>query len=289
MDWADIDDDDHIMLPPVKETVDKHGIRTTIKYEVKDGKKIKKTTRVRIYKFQKRVYHAAVKRRQTWKKFGEVKDKPAGPEDNITYTQFDEVVMEDPNAKEEEDGKDKEKELAESIMKSFGQGKWREKNKAEGGPGLGGEGGKPGGYVPPHMRGAGGAAAAASAVSLPQRESMGSRFRDDGYTLRVTNISEDTKEADLQDLFRPFGRVVRIYLAKDRQTMQSRGFAFVTYGYKEDAEKAMNKLNGYGYDHLILKIEWAKPSTRDAGPGGNGLSGGFVSGYGKALPQGMGK
>jgi translation initiation factor 3 subunit G len=42
----------------------------------------------------------------------------------------------------------------------------------------------------------------------------------------------------------------------------------------------------YGYDHLILKIEWAKPSTKDAsGAGSNGLSGGFVSGYGKALPQ----
>ena len=42
----------------------------------------------------------------------------------------------------------------------------------------------------------------------------------------------------------------------------------------------------YGYDHLILKIEWAKPSTKDAsGAGSSGLSGGFVSGYGKALPQ----
>ena len=38
-------------------------------------------------------------------------------------------------------------------------------------------------------------------------------------TLRVSNISEDTKEADLQELFEPFGSIYRIYLAKDKDTM----------------------------------------------------------------------
>ena len=49
----------------------------------------------------------------------------------------------------------------------------------------------------------------------------------------------------------------------------------------------MEAVDGYGYDHLILKVEWAKPSVRD--PTSSGLSSSFVSGYGKALPQGMGK
>ncbi|CAN0541227.1 unnamed protein product, partial [Ectocarpus sp. 8 AP-2014] len=52
----------------------------------------------------------------------------------------------------------------------------------------------------------------------------------------------------------------RVYLAKDPETMQSRGFAFVSYYQKSDAESAMQALQGYGYDHLILKLEWAKPS-----------------------------
>lgn len=51
-----------------------------------------------------------------------------------------------------------------------------------------------------------------------------------------------------------------MYLAKDPETMQSRGFAFVSYYQKSDAESAMQGLQGYGYDHLILKLEWAKPS-----------------------------
>lgn len=58
----------------------------------------------------------------------------------------------------------------------------------------------------------------------------------------------------------PFDDLIRVYLAKDPETMQSRGFAFVSYYQKSDAESAMQGLQGYGYDHLILKLEWAKPS-----------------------------
>ena len=46
----------------------------------------------------------------------------------------------------------------------------------------------------------------------------------------MSNISEDTKEADLQELFEPFGSIYRIYLAKDKDPPHhSRGFAFVSY------------------------------------------------------------
>lgn len=82
--------------------------------------------------------------------------------------------------------------------------------------------------------------------------------RDDSATLRVSNLSDDTSEDDLQQLFRPFGSLTRVYIAKDRNTGLSRGFAFVNYIRKEDAAMAMEKLAGYGYDHLILQIEWAQ-------------------------------
>ena len=45
---------------------------------------------------------------------------------------------------------------------------------------------------------------------------------DESATIRVTNLSEDTRESDLQELFRPFGPISRIFLAKDKYTNQSK-------------------------------------------------------------------
>ncbi|CAL5424469.1 unnamed protein product [Camellia sinensis] len=104
-----------------------------------------------------------------------------------------------------------------------------------------------GSYVPPGMR--------------PGAERTGTdmRRRNEENSVRVTNLSEDTREADLHELFRTFGSVSRVYVAVDQKTGMSRGFGFVNFVNKEDAEKAINKLNGYGYDNLILRVEWAAP------------------------------
>jgi len=79
----------------------------------------------------------------------------------------------------------------------------------------------------------------------------------------VTNLSEDTTDDDLRQLFREFGAISRIFLAKDKNTGKSKGFAFVTFHAKESAQAAMDKLNRKGWDiyNVILSIEWAKPST----------------------------
>jgi len=115
----------------------------------------------------------------------------------------------------------------------------------EGGGGMGGK------YVPPSIRNSDGSRMLDTSMAT----------RDDSNTLRVSNLSEETREGDLQELFRSFGPINRIYLAKDRETQASRGFAFVTFMRREDAQRAMDRLAGYGYDHLILQIEWAKPSA----------------------------
>ena len=46
-----------------------------------------------------------------------------------------------------------------------------------------------------------------------------------------------------------------------RETHQSRGFAFINFFAREDAQKAIDKLDGHGYDHLILSDTWANPSS----------------------------
>lgn len=70
-------------------------------------------------------------------------------------------------------------------------------------------------------------------------------------TLRVTNVSEDTSDNDLRDLFSNFGRVVRVYIGKDRDTGIGKGYAFVSFEDREAAQKALTKVNGMGmYCHL---------------------------------------
>ena len=63
----------------------------------------------------------------------------------------------------------------------------------------------------------------------------------------------------MQELFQPFGQISRIYIAYDRETGESRGFAFVNFVHKDDAARAVERLDGYGYDNLILRVEFAAP------------------------------
>jgi translation initiation factor 3 subunit G len=90
-------------------------------------------------------------------------------------------------------------------------------------------------------------------------ESMrGAGNREDLPTLRVTNISEDTQENDLRELFGNFGRVARVYVGRDRETGAGKGFAFVSFEDKANAQKALEKVNGRGYDNLILSVQWSR-------------------------------
>ena len=68
-----------------------------------------------------------------------------------------------------------------------------------------------------------------------------------------------SKQPKQQDLFSPFGQVSRVYIAADRETGESRGFGFVNFVYRADGQRAIDKLDGYGYDSLILRVEWAAP------------------------------
>jgi len=109
-----------------------------------------------------------------------------------------------------------------------------------------------GGYVPPAFRSAGGG-------TSMEGESMFRDRRRDENSVRITNLSEDTREEDLQELFRPFGSISRVYIAYDRETNVSRGFGFVNFHDRADAQRAIERLDGHGYDNLILRVEFAAP------------------------------
>lgn len=57
-------------------------------------------------------------------------------------------------------------------------------------------------------------------------------------------VSEFAEEQDLRDMFERFGRVTRVFLAKDRETGRAKGFAFISFQERTDAAKACEKMDG---------------------------------------------
>lgn len=57
-------------------------------------------------------------------------------------------------------------------------------------------------------------------------------------------MSEFAEEQDLRDMFERWGRVTRVFLAKDRDTGRAKGFAFVSYADRADAARACEKMDG---------------------------------------------
>lgn len=89
--------------------------------------------------------------------------------------------------------------------------------------------------------------------------------------LFVGNLSFNTTENDLQDAFAAHGTVTEANLMMDRATGRPRGFGFVTMSTAEEAQKAIEALNGKTIDGRALTVNVAKPrEERSSGGGGGG-------------------
>ena len=92
--------------------------------------------------------------------------------------------------------------------------------------------------------------------------------------LFVGNLSFETTENDLQDLFQGAGAVTQVNLITDRMTGRSKGFAFVTMANKEGFDAAIQSLNGKDLNGRALTVNEAKPREERPGGGGGGYGGG---------------
>lgn len=251
-------------------------MKKVIEYKFNDdGNKVKITTTTRIRKLAKaRLSKRAIERR-SWPKFGDAVHEDVGA--RLTMVSTEEILLERPRAP---GTKPEETKTAGDSLAQLGKGgavlmvcrtcgkkgdHWTsrcpykdlapppegfvDKPTASEGTTATSATTKGSTYVPPGLR------------AGAERTGSDMRRRNDENSVRVTNLSEDTREPDLHELFRTFGAVSRVYVAVDQKTGMSRGFGFVNFVNKEDAERAINKLNGYGYDNLILRVEWATPRS----------------------------
>lgn len=277
--WGDTLDDEDTGIPPSRVLgPDANGVKTVIEYKKNEkGEIIKVSTKTQTSTVTRKVYQAAQERRQ-WQRFGAAVNEQKG--DSVTMQTPEDIPFErvrQRQTQEEKKAQDLKDALAQPDKAAASQSikdllyKRRmerqlllarglidapEKPPEEDGPDgprstLPPTGAK-GGWVPPSLRarmdGGGGG------------ESMRPQRREEN-SVRVTNLSEDTREEDLRELFSVFGAISRIYVAYDRERGGNRGFAFVNFVRRDDAQKAIDKLDGYGYDNLILHVEWAQPRT----------------------------
>ena len=103
--------------------------------------------------------------------------------------------------------------------------------------------------------------------------------------LFVGNLSFNTTENDLNDAFAAHGTVTETNLMMDRTTGRPRGFGFVTMSTAEEAQKAIEAMNGKDMDGRALTVNVAKPREERSGGGGGGGGGrreygGSGGGYG---------
>ena len=92
--------------------------------------------------------------------------------------------------------------------------------------------------------------------------------------LYVGNLSFDTNNQDLLELFAQSGSVQSANIVEDRETGRSRGFGFVEMASKEEGEAAIAALNGQEVNGRALKVNEAKPRENSGGGGRGGYGGG---------------
>lgn len=272
--WADEVDEAGGALPPPSETID-NGFKVVTEYKyTEDGKKVKV---VCTYKIEKRIVSKIIAMRKTWKKFGKSADDKIGPNPATTFVgedvfmQF--ITNKEDQDKPDEDGLDKLRNIGEKgavKCRTCNGDHWTlkcpykdtqlikpvDEKKPLSGPQAPvaapqEEKKTQNKYVPPSMR----------EGANKRGDSMANNRRDDVAAIRVSNLSESTQETDLEDLVKPFGQTSKLFLAKDKQTGLCKGFAYIHFKNRADAEKAIQHLDGYGYDHLILSVDWSKPQS----------------------------
>ena len=98
--------------------------------------------------------------------------------------------------------------------------------------------------------------------------------------LYVGNLSFNTSNEDLQELFGQAGTVESVNVVEDRDTGRSRGFGFIEMSSKEEAKAAIDQLNGKEIDGRSLTVNEARPREERSGGGGGGNRGGGGGGRG---------
>jgi len=92
--------------------------------------------------------------------------------------------------------------------------------------------------------------------------------------LYVGNLSYNTTEDQIRELFAQAGEVDSVSLITDRETGRAKGFGFVEMNTLEGSKEAIKRFNGFTLDNRNLTVNEARPREERSGGGGGGYGGG---------------
>merc|ERR1719238_257944 len=75
-------------------------------------------------------------------------------------------------------------------------------------------------------------------------------------TLQVSNLTRNCKEDHLKEIFGNFGKVMAVHLAIDKEVALPKGYGYVDYEHKDEADAALASMNGGQIDGNVIKIEF---------------------------------
>uniref|UniRef100_A0A1I8BAB4 Eukaryotic translation initiation factor 3 subunit G n=1 Tax=Meloidogyne hapla TaxID=6305 RepID=A0A1I8BAB4_MELHA len=272
--WVEAVDQEHSLRETRRTEIMKDGLKIVTDFIETEDNGVKKMSKVvTTYKVITKKVPRVVAERKKWRKFGQSKDDGPGPHINTTYVavevelQFlhnkfgetDELLMDEKGqatkgmhcrlCKSDEHWSThcpykehfKGNEDSDSVDKSAA-------TRIGGGPSQ-----ARGTYIAPALRNVGVGDRSSAVMGGPERHS-------DETTVRITNLPEDsdTLEDDLRGMFSKAGKILRSYVARDKQYNKPKGFAFITFAQRNEAENAIQNFNGAKFEHLILKVEWTK-------------------------------
>lgn len=235
-------------------------IKYIVEYRTNElGQKVKVTKKVQVTKVSKLVSARVMERRRNWKKFG----KYANSDDRGVTMLGEPITLllgDDIKKQEKRDQFKRDKEQIDTMLQAMLQGKdpnekavWKSQKKTElcqttSSP-IQSAAPTPGAYVPPHKKRA---MASGSATATPEPF----RGHDNSNTIRVSHLSEETNERDLEQMFGRFGRIVRVNLVRSKIDGRSREFAFITFATKKAGQDAIDEMHRQAWDNMIINVEW---------------------------------
>eukprot|EP00005_Dracoamoeba_jomungandri_P005752 CAMPEP_0174251958 /NCGR_PEP_ID=MMETSP0439-20130205/1626_1 /TAXON_ID=0 /ORGANISM="Stereomyxa ramosa, Strain Chinc5" /LENGTH=257 /DNA_ID=CAMNT_0015332417 /DNA_START=16 /DNA_END=786 /DNA_ORIENTATION=- len=256
--WGDIEEAESDMSG-VKEwetAPDENGIRykTVVEYTPCEGNpnRKKKTTKKYKISMQTRRVNKKVEERKKWAKFGDARSEEVSSTTKVdhpvelTTTKRKKIIREEEALQASGTMDSKPAETWMSSARKYGARSWDDIINRD--PRSG------------DAQAPGGADSASTYVPPSKRRLQGRGYGDEDTsqtttTIRISNLAEDTYEDELREIARGFGPVKRVYVAKDREGY-SRGFAFVTFYDRYSAAQALEALQGFLHDHVVLSVEW---------------------------------